>query len=69
MSIVEALRFRSRARAPTREPADIQFSVGKVSGGGLLSWAQRWALEQQTLRLTVVVANGSATVSGTLEPF
>ena len=51
------------------EPADIQFSVGKVSVGGLLSWAQRWALEQQTLRLTVVVANGSATVSGTLEPF
>jgi hypothetical protein len=51
------------------EPVDVEFSVGKVSVGGLLSWAQRWALEQQTLRLTVVFADGTATVSGTLEPF
>jgi hypothetical protein len=51
------------------EPVDIDFSVGKVSVGGLLAWAQRWALERQTVRLTVVFADETATVSGTLEPF
>jgi len=51
------------------DPVDIDFSVGTVSVGGLLAWAQRWALERQTLRLTVVFADENATVSGTLEPF
>jgi hypothetical protein len=50
------------------EPVNIEVSIGKVSVGGLLSWLQRWALQDRTLQLTALFEGGRVIVSGSLEP-
>lgn len=50
------------------EPPNIEFSLGRVSLGPLLSWVQHWALDTRTLRFSVLFCDGSAITTGSLEP-